>query len=40
MVETPKRAWKFFTFEQFQQFFLFGADSPTVLVRPLVPPSV
>ncbi len=32
LVETPKRAWKFFTFEQFQQFFLFGADKPTALV--------
>lgn len=31
LVETPKRAWKFFTFEQFQRFFLFGSDKPTPL---------
>ncbi|XP_043285091.1 mitochondrial 2-oxodicarboxylate carrier [Venturia canescens] len=31
IVETPKRAVKFFTFEQYKQFFLFGADSPTPL---------
>merc|ERR1712059_51725 len=30
MVETPKRAWKFFTFEQFQKIFLFGRETPTV----------
>merc|ERR1719225_1853453 len=28
LVETPKRAWKFFTFEQFQKVFLFGGDKP------------
>ncbi|XP_023341461.1 mitochondrial 2-oxodicarboxylate carrier [Eurytemora carolleeae] len=33
LVETPKRAWKFFTFEQFQQVFLFGSDKPTALVK-------
>ena len=32
LVETPKRAWKFFTFEQFQKVFLFGSDKPTALV--------
>lgn len=31
IVETPKRAVKFFTFEQYKQFFLFGAPSPTPL---------
>ncbi|XP_012278839.1 mitochondrial 2-oxodicarboxylate carrier [Orussus abietinus] len=29
IVETPKRAVKFFTFEQYKQFFLFGASAPT-----------
>ena len=32
LVETPKRAWKFFTFEQFQKLFLFGKDKPGALV--------
>ena len=32
LVETPKRAWKFFTFEQFQKVFLFGSDKPSALV--------
>ena len=32
LVETPKRAWKFFTFEQFQKVFLFGADKPGAMV--------
>ncbi|KAL6264808.1 hypothetical protein P5V15_004905 [Pogonomyrmex californicus] len=31
IVETPKRAVKFFTFEQYKQFFLFGASAPTPL---------
>lgn len=31
IVETPKRAVKFFTFEQYKQFFLFGANAPTPL---------
>ncbi|RLU25367.1 hypothetical protein DMN91_001523 [Ooceraea biroi] len=31
IVETPKRAVKFFTFEQYKQFFLFGASAPTAL---------
>ncbi|XP_063216788.1 mitochondrial 2-oxodicarboxylate carrier [Bacillus rossius redtenbacheri] len=31
LVETPKRAVKFFTFEQYKRFFLFGASSPTPL---------
>ncbi|XP_015587671.1 mitochondrial 2-oxodicarboxylate carrier [Cephus cinctus] len=31
VVETPKRAVKFFTFEQYKQFFLFGANTPTPL---------
>jgi len=35
MVETPKRAWKFFTFEQFQKVFLFGSDKPTALTYSL-----
>ncbi|CAB0041963.1 unnamed protein product [Trichogramma brassicae] len=29
LVETPKRAVKFFTFEQYKQFFLFGSTTPT-----------
>src|SRR6218665_180092 len=33
LAETPKRATKFFTFEQYKKLFLFGADSPTFLVR-------
>ena len=32
LVETPKRAWKFFTFEQFQKLFMFGKDKPGALV--------
>ena len=32
LVETPKRAWKFFTFEQFQKIFLFGREKPGALV--------
>lgn len=32
LVETPKRAWKFFTFEQFQKIFLFGSEKPGVMV--------
>jgi len=35
MVETPKRAWKFFTFEQFQKVFLFGADKPGAMTYSL-----
>jgi len=35
MVETPKRAWKFFTFEQFQGLFLFGRDKPNALTYSL-----
>lgn len=31
LAETPKRAVKFFTFEQYKNMFLFGADSPTAL---------
>lgn len=31
LVETPKRAVKFFTFEQYKKFFLFGAPAPTPL---------
>lgn len=30
-VETPKRAVKFATFEQYKRFFLFGSPSPTPL---------
>lgn len=33
LVETPKRAVKFLTFEQYKRFFLFGSDKPTPLVR-------
>ena len=32
LVETPKRAWKFFTFEQFKKIFLFGQDKPGAVV--------
>lgn len=32
LVETPKRAVKFLTFEQYKRFFMFGADKPTPLV--------
>merc|ERR1719464_1077876 len=35
LVETPKRAWKFFTFEQFQKVFLFGSDKPSALTYSL-----
>ncbi|ENN78814.1 hypothetical protein YQE_04725, partial [Dendroctonus ponderosae] len=31
LAETPKRAVKFFTFEQYKQFFLFGSPTPTPL---------
>ncbi|XP_041469675.1 mitochondrial 2-oxodicarboxylate carrier-like [Lytechinus variegatus] len=31
MAETPKRATKFFTFEQYKKIFLFGSPSPTAL---------
>lgn len=31
IVETPKRAVKFFTFEQYKRFFLFGSPVPTPL---------
>lgn len=33
LAETPKRAVKFFTFEQYKQVFLFGAEAPTPLVK-------
>lgn len=32
LAETPKRAVKFATFEQYKKLFLFGADTPTPLV--------
>jgi solute carrier family 25 (mitochondrial 2-oxodicarboxylate transporter), member 21 len=32
LAETPKRAVKFFTFEQYKQFFMFGSSTPTPLV--------
>lgn len=32
LVETPKTAVRFFTFEQSKKVFLFGAESPTPLV--------
>jgi len=31
LAETPKRATKFFTFEQYKKLFLFGSDKPTPL---------
>ncbi|XP_049285273.1 mitochondrial 2-oxodicarboxylate carrier [Anopheles funestus] len=31
LVETPKRAVKFLTFEQYKRFFMFGSDKPTPL---------
>ncbi|XP_017784447.1 PREDICTED: mitochondrial 2-oxodicarboxylate carrier [Nicrophorus vespilloides] len=31
LAETPKRAVKFFTFEQYKQFFMFGSPVPTPL---------
>lgn len=31
LAETPKRAVKFFTFEQYKKFFLFGSPTPTPL---------
>ncbi|CAG9828009.1 unnamed protein product [Diabrotica balteata] len=31
LAETPKRAVKFFTFEQYKQFFMFGSATPTPL---------
>uniref|UniRef100_A0A1B6DNX9 Mitochondrial 2-oxodicarboxylate carrier n=2 Tax=Clastoptera arizonana TaxID=38151 RepID=A0A1B6DNX9_9HEMI len=31
LAETPKRAVKFLTFEQYKRFFMFGAESPTPL---------
>jgi solute carrier family 25 (mitochondrial 2-oxodicarboxylate transporter), member 21 len=31
LVETPKRAVKFLTFEQYKRFFMFGADKATPL---------
>ncbi|XP_019874771.1 mitochondrial 2-oxodicarboxylate carrier [Aethina tumida] len=31
LAETPKRATKFFCFEQFKQFFMFGSPTPTPL---------
>ncbi|XP_030745542.1 mitochondrial 2-oxodicarboxylate carrier [Sitophilus oryzae] len=31
LAETPKRAVKFFTFEQYKQLFLFGSSTPTPL---------
>ena len=33
LVETPKRAWKFCTFEQFRTLFKFSPDQPQALVR-------
>lgn len=33
LAETPKRAVKFFCFEQYKQFFLFGSATPTPLVN-------
>jgi solute carrier family 25 (mitochondrial 2-oxodicarboxylate transporter), member 21 len=32
LVETPKRAVKFLTFEQYKQFFMFGSDKATPIV--------
>lgn len=33
LAETPKRAVKFVTFEQYKRFFMFGSSTPTPLVR-------
>lgn len=33
LAETPKRAVKFATFEQYKRFFMFGSSTPTPLVR-------
>lgn len=33
LAETPKRAVKFVTFEQYKRFFMFGSSSPTPIVR-------
>lgn len=33
LAETPKRAVKFLTFEQYKRFFMFGSSTPTPLVR-------
>lgn len=33
LAETPKRAVKFVTFEQYKRFFMFGSNTPTPLVR-------
>lgn len=33
LAETPKRAVKFATFEQYKKLFLFGSSAPTPLVR-------
>ncbi|KAG8297971.1 hypothetical protein J6590_025188 [Homalodisca vitripennis] len=33
LAETPKRAVKFLTFEQYKKFFMFGSPTPTPLVR-------
>lgn len=35
LVETPKRAVKFLTFEQYKRFFMFGSDKPTPLTYSL-----
>lgn len=35
LVETPKRAWKFFTFEQFQTIFRFGSEKSSALTYSL-----
>lgn len=33
LAETPKRAVKFATFEQYKKLFMFGSSTPTPLVR-------
>lgn len=35
LVETPKRAVKFLTFEQYKRFFMFGSDKPTPITYSL-----
>jgi len=35
LVETPKRALKFLTFEQYKRFFMFGSETPTPLTYTL-----
>lgn len=40
LADTPKRAVKFLTFEQYKRFFMFGSDKPTPLVCYDMTPSL